>query len=81
MDTHSDYDGDLCEDTLPSVPSGIHLGGGYLHDEGSIHSLLTLPVEQVEDNEDDGRAGEEAGGGQQADQQPHVRPGGPLVPQ
>ena len=44
MDTHSDNDGDLREDTLPSVPIGIHLSGGYLHDEGPVHRQVALPV-------------------------------------
>ena len=44
VDTHSDNDGDLREDTLASVTVDVDLCGGYLHDEGSVHSLLTLPV-------------------------------------
>ena len=42
--TYSHDDGDLSQDTLASVPLGVDLSGGYLHDEGPIHRQLTLPV-------------------------------------
>ena len=44
LDTYSDDDGDLCADTLASVPLAVHLCGGDLHDEGPVHRQLTLPV-------------------------------------
>ena len=42
--TYSHDDGDLSEDTRASVPLGVHLSGGYLHDEGPVHRQLALPV-------------------------------------
>ena len=42
--TYSHDDGDLSEDTLASVPVGVDLSGGYLHDEGPVHRQLALPV-------------------------------------